>query len=87
MAILITAIEARALSSPDSDIDRHIEHINQQIQYAAKDRFYTIELELDDCNYNMALKIAQRLRSVGYEIKWYMIDCRRAWFILNWGES
>ena len=27
MAILITAIEARALSSPDSDIDRHIANI------------------------------------------------------------
>lgn len=87
MAILITAIEARALSSPDFDIDRHIEHINQQIRYATKNRFYTIELELNDCNYNMALKVAQRLRSVGYEIKWYMLDDRRAWFILNWEEN
>ena len=87
MKKLITAIEARALSSPNSDIDRHIECINQQIKYATKDRLYTIELELTDCNYNMALKVAQRLRSVGYEIKWYMLDDCRAWFILNWGEN
>ena len=87
MSRLITAKEAVALSNPETNTDKHIEYINQQIKYACQNREYHVGCDLWGCTYHTAIKIAARLRAAGYCFKWYFTDGanNRAWFDISWG--
>lgn len=87
MKKLITAKEAAALSNLETNIDKHIEYINQQIKYACQNHEYKVSCDLWDCAYHTAIKIATRLRAAGYCFKWYFESgaaTNRAWFDINW---
>ena len=89
MKKLITAKEATALSSSDTNIDKHIEYINQQIRYACQNHEHKVSCDLWDCAYCTAIKIAARLRMAEYCFKWHFESCanaNRAWFDISWEE-
>ena len=89
MSKLITAKEAFALSGPDTNLDRHIEHINKQIRYACQEHVCHVNCDLWDCSYSTGIKIAARLRAAGYCFKWHFTGGanNRAWFEISWGGS
>ena len=87
MSKLITAKEASALSNPETNIDKHIGYINQQIKYACQNHEYCVACDLWDCNYHTAITIAARLRAAGYCFKWHFEAIGRAWFDISWGGS
>ncbi len=89
MSKLITAKEAVALSNPDTNIDKHIDYINQQIKYACQNHEHYVACELWDCTYRTAIAIAARLRAAGYCFKWHptMDGNIGAWFDISWGGS
>ena len=84
MAKLITAKEAFALSTSTEDLDRHIDYINYQVRIASSHGFRTIEVELIDCRYATAVRIAARLRAAGYVFKWHKTEDDRVWITLSW---
>ena len=90
MSKLITAKEAVALSNPETNINKHIEYINQQIRYACQHHEHYVACDLWDCTYHTAIAIAARLRAAGYCFKWHFevgSDMNRAWFDISWGGS
>ena len=90
MSKLITAKEAVALSSPETNIDKHIDYINRQIRYACQHHEHYVACDLWDCTYHTAIAIAARLRAAGYCFKWHFevgSDMNRAWFDISWGGS
>ena len=89
MSKLITAKEAIALSSPETNIDKHIDYINQQIKYACQNHERYVTCDLWDCTYHTAIKIAARLRAAGYCFKWNFTggENNRVWFEISWGGS
>ena len=84
MSKLITAKEAFALSTLTEDLDRHIDYINYQVRAASDHGFRTIKVELAECNYETATRIAARLRAAGYCFKWYKTEDNRVWINLSW---
>ena len=84
MSKLITAKEAFALSTSTEDLDRHIDYINHQVRAASGRGFRTIELELADCRYTTAVRVAARLRAAGYVFKWHKTEDDRVWITLSW---
>ena len=88
MAKLITAKEAFALSNPETNIDKHIDYINQQIRYACQHHENYVACELWDCSYNTAIAVAARLRAAGYCFKWHFTggvnNNNSAWFDISW---
>lgn len=87
MVKLITASEAFALSKPETNIDQHIEYINQQIKYACKNHEFKVSCDLWDCSYRIAIKIAAYLNAAGYSFTWRFDDGKagsRAWFDISW---
>lgn len=90
MTKLITAKEAFARSNPETNIDEHIEHINQQIRYACQNHERYVACELWDCTYHTAVAVAARLRAAGYCFKWHFTggaNNNSAWFDISWGGS
>ena len=89
MSKLITAKEAFAPSTSAEDLDKHIDFINRQVRVGRSRGFRNIEVELMDCNYTTAVKVAARLRADGYIFKWYFDGGinNRAYFEISWGES
>lgn len=89
MSKLITAKEAVALSNPDTNIDKHIDYINQQIRYACQHHEHYVACDLWDCTYRTAIAVAARLRAAGYCFKWHFAGGanNRAWFEISWGGS
>jgi len=89
MSKLITAKEAAALSTSTEDLDKHIDFINRQVRVASSRGFRNIEVELTDCKYTTAVKVAARLRAAGYSFKWYFDGGvnNRACFEIGWGGS
>lgn len=84
MSKLITAKEAFALSTSTEDLDKHIDYINHQVRVASDRGLCTIEVELTDCRYTTAVRIAARLRTAGYCFKWYKTEDNRVWITLCW---
>ena len=88
MSKLITAKEALALSNPETNIDKHIDCINQQIKYACQNHECHVACDLWDCTDYTAITIAARLRAAGYCFKWRRVEgIERAWFDISWGGS
>lgn len=88
MTKLITAKEAVALSNLETNIDEHIDYINQQIQYACQHHENHVCCDLWDCTHRTAIIIAARLRAAGYCFNWRMVEgIERAWFEISWGGS
>lgn len=89
MSKLITAKEAFALSNLETNIDKHIDYINQQIRYACQHHDCQVACDLWDCTYRTAIAIAARLRAAGYCFKWHFDGGvnNRAWFNISWGRS
>lgn len=88
MSKLITAKEASALSSSETIIDKHIEHINAQIIWACERHHNRATCLLDPCSNKEAVRIAAQLRAAGYCCKWETkFDDRMVWFLISWGGS
>lgn len=89
MTKLITAREAVALSNFETNIDEHIDYINQQIQYACQNHEHHVTCNLWGCSHYTAVVIAARLRAAGYCFKWHFAGGanNRAWFEISWGGS
>lgn len=83
MTKLITAKEAIALSTPGEDIDRHIEYVNLQIQYATRHQERVVDCVFW-CDMSMMCKIADRLTSVGYSASWHMRNESCGYMIITW---
>jgi hypothetical protein len=89
MSKLITAKEAVALSNSETNIDKHINYINQQIHYACQYHEHHVGCDLWDCTSHTVTAIAARLRAAGYRFEWYLLDVAndRVWFEISWGGS
>lgn len=88
MTKLITAKEAVALSNPETNIDKHIDYINQQIKWACQRHKNRVSCLLDPCSNKEAVKIAAQLCVAGYCYKWEsMLDDKMTWFLISWGGS
>ena len=87
MTKLITAKEACALSNPETNIDKHLEYINQQIRYACQNHENRVYCDLWDCSDSIAVAISARLRAAGYCFKWTDLPFNRKWFDISWGGS
>ena len=87
MAKLITAKEAIALSNPETNIDKHIDYINQQIRYACQHHENHVCCDLWDCSDSTAVAISARLRAAGYCFSWTDLLYDRKWFTISWGGS
>ena len=87
MSKLITAKEAFELLTSTEDLDKHIDFINRQVRVATSRGFRHIEVELTDCSYTTAVRIAARLRAAGYVFKWYFDGGinNQAWFEISLG--
>ena len=87
MSKLITAKEAFALSNHETNVDKHIEYINQQIRYACQRYEHRVACELWDCTDRTAVAISARLRAAGYYHSWTDLSHGRKWFTISWGGS
>ena len=87
MSELITAKEAVALSNSETNIDKHIDYINQQIRYACQNHEHHVACYLFDCSNSTAFAISAKLRAAGYCFDWIDLPCDRIWFDISWGGS
>lgn len=84
MSKLITAKEAVALSNFETNIDKHIDYINQQIRYACQRHENQVRCELWDCSDSAVVAISARLRTAGYRFSWTDLLYDRRWVDISW---